>query len=139
MEGIFRRIHTGRSSHSWLFLISSEGSVKSDLGIGNPGMALWRWKPNVTNQMFTSTQGERSRWKKSSVQKGPFCSYNHKGRRRRGRLRNLQLLEDPTCNIFFDVMNLADGIVTPKHVQIEGLRLFSDAGPNADVRSCPPG
>lgn len=75
VEGIFLWIHTGRSSHSWLFLISSDGSVKSDLGIGNPGMALWRWKPNVTNQMFTSAQGERSRWGEASVQNAPHCSF----------------------------------------------------------------
>lgn len=56
-ERHFWRVRTGRSSHSWLFLISSDGSVKSDIGMGNPGMALWRWKPNVTNQMFTSAWG----------------------------------------------------------------------------------
>lgn len=53
--------------------------------------------------------------------------------------QDLQLLEEPTCNILFDVMNLADGVVTPKHVQIKGLGVFSHTGPYADVRSCPPG
>lgn len=50
------RIHTGRSSHSWLFFISRDGWVRSNLGMGNPGIALWRWKPNVTNQILTSTE-----------------------------------------------------------------------------------
>lgn len=58
-ERVRRRIRTGRSSHSWLFFISRDGCVRSNLGMGNPGMALWRWKPNVTNQMLTSTQRER--------------------------------------------------------------------------------
>lgn len=51
----------------------------------------------------------------------------------------LRLLEGPTCDILFDVMDLADGVVTPKHVQVEGLRVFSHAGPPADVGSGPPG
>lgn len=51
----------------------------------------------------------------------------------------MELLNDPTCNIFFDVMNLADGVVTPKHVQIEGLGVFTQTGPHADVRRRPPG
>lgn len=60
-QRVRRRIHTGRSSHSWLFFISRDGCVRSNLGMGNPGMALWRWKPNVTNQMLTSTRTERGR------------------------------------------------------------------------------
>lgn len=51
----------------------------------------------------------------------------------------VELLQDPTCNIIFDLMNLADGVVAPKHVQVEGLGVFSHAGPDANVRSCPPG
>ena len=54
------RIHTGRSSHSWLFFISRDGCVRSNLGMGNPGIALWRWKPNVTNQILTSTEKKSS-------------------------------------------------------------------------------
>lgn len=53
-------IHTGRSSHSWLFFISSDGCIRSNFGIGNPGIALWRWKPNVTNQMLISAEKEKS-------------------------------------------------------------------------------
>lgn len=54
-------------------------------------------------------------------------------------LTRVELLNGPTCDIFFDVMDLADGVVTPKHVQIEGLGVFSHAGPHADVRRRPPG
>lgn len=42
-----------------------------------------------------------------------------------------------TCDIFFDLMNLADGVVSSEHVEVEGLRVFADTGPRADVRSGP--
>lgn len=42
-----------------------------------------------------------------------------------------------TCDIFFDLMNLADGVVPSEHVEVEGLRVFADTGPRADVRSGP--
>lgn len=42
-----------------------------------------------------------------------------------------------TCDIFFDLMNLADGVVSSEHVEVEGLRVFADTGPRADVRCGP--
>ena len=42
-----------------------------------------------------------------------------------------------TCDILFDLVNLADGVVPPEHVQIEGLRVFTNTLPCGDVRSCP--
>lgn len=43
-----------------------------------------------------------------------------------------------TCDIFFDLLNLADGVVASEHVQVEGLGVFTNTCPCADVRSCPP-
>lgn len=42
-----------------------------------------------------------------------------------------------TCHIFFDLMNLADGVVASKHVEVEGLGVFADTCPCAYVRSGP--
>lgn len=42
-----------------------------------------------------------------------------------------------TCHIFFDLMNLADGVVASKHVEVEGLGVFADACPCAYVRRGP--
>lgn len=36
-------------------------------------------------------------------------------------------------------MDFTDGIVSPEHVEVEGLRVFAHSGPGADVRGGPPG
>ena len=43
-----------------------------------------------------------------------------------------------TCDVFFDLMNLADGVVASEHVEVEGLGVFANTCPCADVRSGPP-
>lgn len=43
-----------------------------------------------------------------------------------------------TCDVFFDLVDLADGVVASEHVQVERLRVFSHTGPCANVRSGPP-
>lgn len=43
-----------------------------------------------------------------------------------------------TCDILFDLMNLADGVVASEHVKVEGLGIFTNTCPCADVRGGPP-
>ena len=43
-----------------------------------------------------------------------------------------------TCDIFFDLMNFADWVVASEHVEVEGLGVFTNPRPCANVRSGPP-
>lgn len=42
-----------------------------------------------------------------------------------------------TCNILFDLMNLAYGVVPSEHIQVKRLRVFPNTRPHADVWSGP--
>lgn len=43
-----------------------------------------------------------------------------------------------TCDVLFDLVDFADGVVSSEHVQVEGSGVSADARPRADVRRRPP-